>query len=98
MPFDPILKVRRLDARRTKQDVDPLLFSERSSRLKQLLQVHIRHLNRLQIPQQEGGPLLILFEEIFQGDDAPNPAHEKLLKLLDDGTRDFNSTHTQIAE
>ena len=81
-----------------KQDVDPLLLGEGPSSLEQFLQVHVRHLDRLQVPQQERRPLLILLEEILQGDDAPDAADQQLLELLDDGAGNLDSLDAQVAE
>ena len=98
MPLHPLLEVRRLHAGRTQKGVDPLLLGEGPASLEQFLQVHVRHLDRLQVAQQEGRSLLILLEEILQRDDAPDAADEQLLELLDDGAGDFDSLDAQVAE
>lgn len=98
MPFHSLLKVRRVHDSRTQERVDPLLLGESASSLKQFRQVHILHLNWLQLSQHEGRSILILLEEIFQSDQAPDAADEKFLELLDGGTGNFNSTYTQVAE
>ena len=67
------------------QGVDPLLLGEGPPPLEQLLQVHVRHLDRLQVPQQERRSLLVLLVEVLQRDDAPDAADQQLLELLDDG-------------
>ena len=54
MPLHPLREVGRLHAGRPQQGVDPLRFGERPARLEQFLQVHVGHLDRLQVPQQEG--------------------------------------------
>ena len=59
-----------------KQDVDPLLLGEGPPSLEQFLQVHVRHLDRLQVPQDERRALLVLLVEVLQGDDAPDAADE----------------------
>ena len=84
VPLHPLAEVRRLHAGRTQQHVDPLLLGEGPPSLEQLVQVHVRHLDRLQVPKHERRALLVLLEEIFQRDDAPDAADQQLLELLDD--------------
>ena len=52
--------------------------------LEQLLHVHVRHLDRLQVLDDERRSLLPLLVEVLQRDDAPDAADQQLLVLLDD--------------
>lgn len=98
VPFDALLKVCWLHAGRTQQDVDPLLFGERAASLEQLVHIHVRHLDRLQVAQQERRALLRLLVEIFEGGDAPDAADQQLLELLDDIAGDLDPADAEVAE
>ena len=64
----------------------------------QLLQVHVRHLDRLQVPQDERRALLVLLVEVLQRDDAPDAADQQLLELLDDAAGDLDPFDAQVGQ
>ena len=84
VPLHPLREVGRLHAGRAQQHVDPLLLGEGPPSLEQFLQVHVRHLDRLQVPQDERRSFLLLLVEILQRDDAPDAADQQFLELLDE--------------
>ena len=69
-----------------------------STRSEQLLHVHRGHLDRLQGENGEGRDLLPLFIEVIESDDAPDPASEQFLVLLDDIGRDNRILDAEVGE
>jgi hypothetical protein len=82
MPLHPLVELRGLDAGGSQQHVDPLLLGELPPPLEQLVHVHVGHLDRLQVPDDERRALLALLVEILHRDDGPDAAGQQLLVLL----------------
>ena len=98
MPFHPFLETGRLHARGSNQCINPEFLGKRLATLEQARHIHVGHLNRLQIGHQKRRSLLVLFEPIMQGDDAPDAAHQQLFILAHEGIRNFRILHAQIGE
>jgi len=66
VPLDPFVQIGRLHAGRAAQHVDPLRFDEAPAALEQPIQVHVRHLDRLQVADAEWRALAALLK-VFGG-------------------------------
>ena len=61
-----------------------MVVGKRLASVEQRLHVHVRHLDRLEILDDEGRPLLVLFVDVAQRDNAPYAARQKLLELANE--------------
>jgi len=98
VPLDPLVQVRRLHACGAAQHVDPLFLREGLASLEQALQVHVGHLNRLEVADGEGRALLSLLEVVVHGDDAPDAADQQLLELFDVTRGDFRVLDPEVRQ
>ena len=98
MPFHALVQIGRLHAGRAAQHVQPLPLAKTTPALEQGLQIHVRHLDGLEVADSEGRALATLLEEVMQGDDAPDAPHQQLFELLDIAPRDLRVLDPQVGD
>src|SRR2546426_10103840 len=90
--------MRRLQAGRSKQHINPLFLCECLSAAEEFVDIQIRHLNWLQIPHNKWRAFRIFLIEIFQRDDAPNSTNKELLKFLHIAGVYLDTLHTKVRQ
>ena len=98
VPADAGLELRGLVAGRPQEHVDPLLLGEFTPKREQLLHVEVRHLNRLDVFDDERRALLVLLVEILHRDNAPDAPDEQFLELLDELRADVGPPDVEVHE